>query len=102
VEYLDAVEAPVKFVNIVQTSGSVGASVTEGEQIVGANMTTIENSNGERQIIQVIREPIEGSVAIATEKGDDTIYEFDQSQYITIPNNALSNIQVFLFPFFSR
>ena len=59
-------------------------------------MTTFEHSNGERQIIQVIREPIEGGVAIETGKGDDTIYEFDQSQYITIPSNALSNIQVLL------
>ena len=95
-EYLDAADnTPVKFVNIVQASSAVGTTVTEDDQIVDANLTTIENSNGERQIIQVIREPIEGSVAIATEKGDDTIYEFEQSQYITIPNNALSNIQVF-------
>ena len=57
-------------------------------------LTTVENSNGERQIIQVIREPIEGSVAIAAAKEENTIYEFGQPQYIAIPNNALSNIQV--------
>ena len=93
-EYLDATETPVKFVNIMQTSGAMGAPIVEDDQMVDANMTTIEHLNGERQIIQVIREPIEGGVAIASGKGDNTIYEFDQSQYITIPNSALSNIQV--------
>ena len=93
-EYLDAAEASVKYVNIVQTSGNLGTPNTDDEQIVGTNLTTIENDNGERQIIQVIREPIEGGVAITSGKGDDTLYEFGQSQYITIPNNALSNIQV--------
>ena len=57
-------------------------------------LTTVENSNGERQIIQVIREPIEGGVAITAAKEENTIYEFGQPQYIAIPNNALSNIQV--------
>ena len=59
-------------------------------------MTAIEDANGERQIIQVIREPLGGEMAIAAGKGDENMYEFDQPQYIEIPNNALSNIQVYI------
>ena len=93
-EYLGPTDASVKFVNIVQTSDHLGTSNTEEEQLVSGNLTAIQSSDGERQIIQVIREPIEEGVSIATGKEDDAIYEFGQSQYITIPNNALSNIQV--------
>ena len=97
VEYLDATESgPVKFVNIVQTPGPIETHITEDGKIVNTSMTAIEDANGERQIIQVIREPLGGEMAIAAGKGDDNIYEFDQPQYIEIPNNALSNIQVYI------
>ena len=81
--------------NIVQTPGPIETHITEDGKIVNTSMTAIEDSNGERQIIQVIREPLGGEMAMAPGKGDDNIYEFDQPQYIEIPNNALSNIQVY-------
>ena len=70
------------------------ASGSDDEHVAGANLATIEDSNGERQIVQVIRPPIEGGIAIAEEKGDGAIYEFEQPQYIAIPNNSLSSLQV--------
>ena len=69
------------------------ASGSDEEHVARANLATIEDSNGERQIVQVIREPIEGGIAIAEEKNEDAIYEFEQPQYIAIPNNSLSNLQ---------
>ena len=69
------------------------ASGSDEEHVARANLATIEDSNGERQIVQVIREPIEGGIAIAEEKNEGAIYEFEQPQYIAIPNNSLSNLQ---------
>ena len=70
VQYLEAEQSPVKYVNIVQASNHLGASGSDDEQITEANLATIEDSNGERQIVQVIREPIEGGIAISGEKGE--------------------------------
>ena len=94
VQYLDAEQSPVKYVNIVQASNHLGASGSDDEQITEANLATIEDSNGERQIVQVIREPIEGGIAISGEKGEGAIYEFEQPQYIAIQNSTLSSLQV--------
>ena len=94
VQYLDAEQSPVKYVNIVQTANHLGTSGSDDEQIGESNLATIEDSNGERQIVQVIREPIEGSIAISGEKGEGAIYEFEQPQYIAIQNNTLTSLQV--------
>ena len=94
VQYIDPEQSPVKYVNIVQTSNQLVASGSDDEQIAEANLATIEDSNGERQIVQVIREPIEGGIAIAEGKGEGAIYEFEQPQYIAIPNNSLTSLQV--------
>ena len=69
------------------------ASGSDEEHVSRANLATIEDSNGERQIVQVIREPIEGGIAIAEEKNEGAIYEFEQPQYIAIPNNSLPSLQ---------
>ena len=89
--------------NVIQTSGDpIGQGDEEQSTLIdAANVTTVEDViSGERQIIQVIRSDSigreRGEMAIATAaKIEDHIYEFGaQPQYIAIPNNALSNVQV--------